>query len=252
MSAHHDQEEEEELQEGDDETGDSEDEGSEGEALDIDSDEASGAEDLEVEQIVYKSTDAQAPLSKDSMVHTVKGINSTTIAVTSSLDWNGEDQQPTLTPFSEDSDSEEELPLHLVGAKGLSNSTLPFEDITGNLDNRSPTTIIDFERLILGTPNSSYTWIQFIAFYLGLSQIDEARKIARRALQTITFREEQEKLNVWVALLNLEHSYGTPQTLEEVFKESAQSNDSKTIHLKMVDIYERSGNFEVRYFSSLL
>jgi hypothetical protein len=31
-----------------------------------------------------------------------------------------------------------------------------------------------------------------------------------RALETINFREESEKLNVWVAYLNLENVYGTP------------------------------------------
>jgi hypothetical protein len=31
-----------------------------------------------------------------------------------------------------------------------------------------------------------------------------------RALQTINFREEVEKLNVWIAYLNLENVYGNP------------------------------------------
>lgn len=41
------------------------------------------------------------------------------------------------------------------------------------------------------------------------TEIEKARAIARRALSTISFREEQEKLNVWCALLNLENLYGT-------------------------------------------
>lgn len=35
-------------------------------------------------------------------------------------------------------------------------------------------------------------------------------------------------------------------TLEELFKEAAQSNDAKTVYLRLVDIYERCGKFEVR------
>ena len=35
------------------------------------------------------------------------------------------------------------------------------------------------------------------------------RAIAKRALQTINTREEQEKLNVWIALLNFENLHGT-------------------------------------------
>jgi hypothetical protein len=41
------------------------------------------------------------------------------------------------------------------------------------------------------------------------TEIEKARAIAQRALSTISFREEQEKLNVWCALLNLENLYGT-------------------------------------------
>jgi hypothetical protein len=32
-----------------------------------------------------------------------------------------------------------------------------------------------------------------------------------RALKTISLREEEEKLNVWVAYLNLENEYGSPR-----------------------------------------
>jgi hypothetical protein len=119
------------------------------------------------------------------------------------------------------------------------------DDQTGDLDSQAPKSVADFERLLLGSPNSSYLWIQFIAFYVGLSQLDQARKTGRRALSAINFREEQEKLNVWVALLNLETSYGDESTLEELFKEAVQSNDAKTVYLRMADIYHRSNKFEV-------
>lgn len=55
-------------------------------------------------------------------------------------------------------------------------------------------------------------------------------------------------MNVWVALLNLENSYGTEASLDAIFKEAAQSNDAKTIYLRLIDVYERSGKFEVRSF----
>jgi rRNA biogenesis protein RRP5 len=44
---------------------------------------------------------------------------------------------------------------------------------------------------------------------LQATEIEKARAVAQRALSTISFREEQEKLNVWCALLNLENLYGT-------------------------------------------
>lgn len=39
-----------------------------------------------------------------------------------------------------------------------------------------------------------------------------------RALQTINIREENEKLNIWVAYFNLENEYGNPP---EVIKQRA-------------------------------
>ncbi|KAK0481607.1 hypothetical protein IW261DRAFT_1550697 [Armillaria novae-zelandiae] len=104
------------------------------------------------------------------------------------------------------------------------------QDLTADMHTKAPESTADFERLLLGSPNSS----------LLLSEIDKARETARRALKTIHFREEQEKLNVWIAMLNLENLYGTDETLEETFKEAARANDSKTIHLRLASIFETS------------
>ena len=75
-------------------------------------------------------------------------------------------------------------------------------DLTADLQTKTPDSNADFERVLLGSPNSSYLWIQYMSFQLQLSEIDKAREIARRALKTINFREEQEKLNVWIAGMN--------------------------------------------------
>lgn len=49
-----------------------------------------------------------------------------------------------------------------------------------------------------------------------MTALEEARKIAQRALKTINFQEEQERMNIFVALMNLENAYGTPEELEKV------------------------------------
>lgn len=36
-----------------------------------------------------------------------------------------------------------------------------------------------------------------MAYQLSLTEVDAARAVAERALKTISFRDEQEKLNVW-------------------------------------------------------
>jgi rRNA biogenesis protein RRP5 len=120
------------------------------------------------------------------------------------------------------------------------------KDLTADMHTKLPESNADFERLLLGSPNSSYLWIQYMSFQLQLSEIDKARAIAKRAIQTISFREEQEKLNVWIGLLNLENVYGTDATMEVVFKDAARHNDSKTVHLRLAAIFDESQKHEVR------
>jgi rRNA biogenesis protein RRP5 len=119
------------------------------------------------------------------------------------------------------------------------------KDLTADMHTKTPESNSDFERLLLGSPNSSYLWIQYMSFQLQIAEIDKAREIGRRAVKTISFREEGERLNVWIALLNLENVYGTDESLDAVFKDAARANDSKTIHLRMATIFDQSGKMEV-------
>lgn len=120
-------------------------------------------------------------------------------------------------------------------------------DKTGDLDTNGPHSTADFERLLMGQPNSSILWLSYMAFQLQSSEVDKAREIAERAIKTINIREEAEKLNVWVALLNLENAYGTDDSLEEVFKRACQYNDSEEIHEKLISIYIQSEKNDVSY-----
>jgi len=49
---------------------------------------------------------------------------------------------------------------------------------------RMPQTADDYERLLLASPNSSFLWIKYMAFQLGMTEIDKARKIVERALES--------------------------------------------------------------------
>ena len=121
-------------------------------------------------------------------------------------------------------------------------------DLTGDMQTRTPESNADFERLLLGSPNSSYLWIQYMSFQVQLSEVEKARGVAQRALKTINFREERERLNVWIALLNLENIYGTERTIEDTFKDAVRRNDAKTVYLGLATIFEQSEKFEVRAF----
>ncbi|KZT75076.1 hypothetical protein DAEQUDRAFT_807332 [Daedalea quercina L-15889] len=118
------------------------------------------------------------------------------------------------------------------------------QDLTADMHTKTPESNADFERVLLGSPNSSYLWIQYMSFQLQISEVDKAREVAKRALRSINFREEQEKLNVWIALLNLENVYGTDESLEATFKDAARHNDSKTVHLRLAAIFDQSGKAE--------
>jgi len=124
------------------------------------------------------------------------------------------------------------------------------KDLTADMHTKAPESNSDFERLLLGSPNSSYLWIQYMSFQLQIAEIDKAREIGRRAVKTISFREEGERLNVWIALLNLENVYGTEESMEAVFRDAARANDSKTVHLRMAAIFDQSGKLDVSTFCS--
>ncbi|CAD6934448.1 unnamed protein product [Tilletia controversa] len=109
-----------------------------------------------------------------------------------------------------------------------------------DLDEKLPESVSDFERLLLGSPNNSFLWIQFMSFQLQLSDIEAARQVAQRALKVINYREEQEKLNVWIALLNLEDRFGSEDSLDTTFKEAVQANDAETVYVRMLTILEKS------------
>lgn len=109
---------------------------------------------------------------------------------------------------------------------------------------RQPQSADDFDRLVLSSPNSSILWLQYMAFHLQATEIEKARAVAERALKTISFREEQEKLNVWVALLNLENMYGTEEALMKVFERAVQYNEPLKVFQHLCDIYANSEKYK--------
>lgn len=118
------------------------------------------------------------------------------------------------------------------------------EDKTGDLNTRAPQSVSDFERLLVGNPDSSILWMNYMSFQLQLGEIDKSREIAERALKTINYREEQEKMNIWIAILNLENSFGGDESLDEAFKRAIQYMDSLTMHQKLIGIYQMSEKFD--------
>jgi len=107
--------------------------------------------------------------------------------------------------------------------------------------NMMPNSIDQFDRLVLSSPDSSLVWLQYMAFHLQATEIDKARAIARRAIKTINFREENERLNVWNAWLNLESRYGTGDSLNDVFQEAVRTNDAFKIYTHLLTVHVEAG-----------
>uniref|UniRef100_A0A2N9FCM1 S1 motif domain-containing protein n=1 Tax=Fagus sylvatica TaxID=28930 RepID=A0A2N9FCM1_FAGSY len=110
------------------------------------------------------------------------------------------------------------------------------------LENDIPRTADEFEKLVRSSPNSSFVWIKYMAFMLSMADVEKARSIAERALKTINIREENEKLNIWVAYFNLENEYGNPpeEAVMKVFQRALQYNDPKKVYLALLGMYERT------------
>ncbi|KAF1815188.1 nucleic acid-binding protein [Eremomyces bilateralis CBS 781.70] len=155
-----------------------------------------------------------------------------------SFDWTGLSLAEKINGTNDDSDGE------LSTKKKKRRKPEIKVDMTGDLDKYGPRSVADYERQLLGQPNSSSLWIQYMAFQLQLGEVDKARNIAERALRTINIREDDEKLNVWVAMLNLENAFGSDESMQETFQRACQYNDTKEMHERLASIYIESGKHD--------
>ncbi|CAL1695136.1 unnamed protein product [Somion occarium] len=195
------------------------------------------------EETVHVDTTLQTAFSQEAKkVTRIADTTEKTLKLDGGFQWSAAHDQDQ--EMSEASSSNEDEDDGQAGKKKKKRRKVIEQDLTADMHTKTPESNTDFERLLLGSPDSSYLWIQYMSFQLQLSEVEKAREIARRAFKTINFREELEKLNVWIALLNLENVYGTEESLEATFKDAARHNDSKTVHLRMAAIFSESEKFE--------
>jgi rRNA biogenesis protein RRP5 len=166
---------------------------------------------------------AATPVESQSLPLTVAGFN-----------WTGETVLDKEDSASSDTESEMDEPQQKPKFK---RSNIK-HDKTLSLPLSSAA---DYERTLLSQPDSSLIWTQYMAHLLQLGEIDKARAVAERALKTINIREEGEKLNIWVAYLNMECSFGSDESLDEVFNLACDYMDKKKMHLHLVSMYIKSG-----------
>eukprot|EP01119_Soliformovum_irregulare_P023302 TRINITY_DN811_c0_g4_i1.p1 TRINITY_DN811_c0_g4~~TRINITY_DN811_c0_g4_i1.p1 ORF type:complete len:1886 (+),score=832.81 TRINITY_DN811_c0_g4_i1:359-5659(+) len=133
------------------------------------------------------------------------------------------------------------LESRAIREKEISAKEAQLDEITNN-----PQTASQFERALLGQPNNSQMWVQYMALHISQSEIDRAREVGKKALKTIKadVEHENDRLNIWVALLNIENKFGRQDTLDKVFQDACCYCDKKRIYFAYVDLLEKAGSIE--------
>ena len=201
--------------------------------------EVDGGVDLDTVRRPLDDDDADASLEDDAMELDGVSQQPTRGLKTSGFDWTGNSLETAADGAT--SGPESDLPASKKRKRHKPEIKL---DLTGDLDKYGPQTVDDFERQLLGQPNDSSLWVQYMALQLQLSEVQKAREIAERALRTIHIRETEEKANVWIAWMNLEVEYGDEDHTEDVFKQACQLQDPLEMHEKLASIYIDSGKHD--------
>lgn len=105
-----------------------------------------------------------------------------------------------------------------------------------------PESETDFERLLVANPTSSHLWLRYASWLLSTTEVAKARAVIRRALKSIPVHMEEERANLWLALMNLESEYGDEEALEAVFREAKQAMEPKQAYLHLAKLYELKKN----------
>ncbi|EIW71695.1 hypothetical protein TREMEDRAFT_27162 [Tremella mesenterica DSM 1558] len=203
-----------------------------GDDEDLDVHEAEGSEEhIDVDESVEEDDPKPSP--------TKANVAPTALRVSAGFDWSG--RAPSPVPSSSSSSaSDEDLPSSRSKFKKA-----VADDLTSTSADNQPSSSAEFERALFASPNSSFLWIQYMSFQLQLHEVDKARRIGREALEKITYREEGEKLNVWMALINLELGFGTEESTEKVFKKAVQYNDARTVYIRYAEALTAAADMQM-------
>lgn len=97
-------------------------------------------------------------------------------------------------------------------------------------------------RLVLSSPNSSLCWIKYMAFHMDRKELTKAREVTKRALEKINVREEEERLNIYLAWLNLESQLGDDQSTDDLLAEALKYNDQYKVYTRAADAFDGNGD----------
>ena len=101
-----------------------------------------------------------------------------------------------------------------------------------------------YERIILKDHDNSLNWIEYASYILDTLNLASARQIFERALKIIDIAKTKEKLNIWVAYLNLENIYGDKKSFNKIFERAKEVCDKKLLFKHVIQIYMASKKYE--------
>nr|CCA14782.1 rRNA biogenesis protein rrp5 putative [Albugo laibachii Nc14] len=201
--------------------------------------------DDEVQRPEADETSEAQSESESESVNAVEADN--TQAVSMEVDTEEEEDVPAVGfQWDEFEASKEESPKAVVKSVcgrnplWMDEGSVAIREKELALSEQEPQCAQDFERLLTIHPQDAYLWIRYMAFHISLQEVQLARDVAMRATRMIAFRDEKEKLNVWIAYLNLEHDFGDAESFQRVLHSAIQVNPPKSIYLHLVDLYVRS------------
>eukprot|EP01068_Selenidium_serpulae_P001211 Selendium_serpulae@DN1267_c0_g1_i1.p1 len=99
----------------------------------------------------------------------------------------------------------------------------------------------DFERMLLSRADDSDVWIRYMAHHIKMSELSKGRAVAERAINTISFRRDNDRLHVWLAYLNMECAFGDDAHFDSLFTRALAHNDQKKIYLHVTHVLESHG-----------
>ena len=108
----------------------------------------------------------------------------------------------------------------------------------------APSSSRSYEKALLTSPNSSYLWIKYSAFLLDTFGLEKSREALQKALKTINSSEERERLNISIALMNLEFSYGSSETFENATSQALFSNNPEKILIHKAKKHLQANSFQ--------
>lgn len=124
------------------------------------------------------------------------------------------------------------------------------EEEKGMRSHLNPSTIDDFERLLVTHRDVSSLWIKYMSYYLDLGELDKARMVAERSLRQISVKEEMERWNMWIAYINMEIVYGKDDVYASKGGEDIPKNVREVLDRALMNVSDQKKLY-IQAFSSL-